>query len=171
VALGLDYGSDYLFFAPWAYGILGQPTLTGGWSGSLKTHSGVQYVIYLQLNRDRTSRGIGLNTRGQADIDGQISWCAHGIPSTTSTLFGTANRSASVVRFEAGELRNPPPGLFPIHFQGAWHGSTLVLHVRFYLYQNHGYVYSTAIPDEVRSVRLPLHKRDYSVYQAACARI
>lgn len=171
VVLVLNYGLDYLLFAPWAYGYLGQPTLTGSWEGTLRTHSGVQYAFYMQINRDRTNRGKALNTRGRADIDGPISWCARGIPNTTSTLFGSANRSASNVRFEASEVRNPPPGLYPIGFRGAWHGSTLVLNVVFYLAQNHGYTFSTAIPDAVRPVRLTLHKRGYSSYQATCARI
>jgi hypothetical protein len=72
------------------------------------------------------------------------------------------------VNLEAAELRNPPPGLVPLDFRGAWHSSTLVLHVVFTLYQNHAYVYSTVIPDEVRPVRLTLHKRGYSAYQATC---
>jgi hypothetical protein len=112
-----------------------------------------------------------LETRGQADIEGHASWCARGIPKTTTTLFGFANRSASNVIFETDEIRNAPPGLFPLHFQGAWHRSTLLLHVLFYLVQNHGYVYSSAIPDDVRPTTLTLHKRGYSAFQAACARI
>jgi hypothetical protein len=171
LALGIDYGADALLFAPWAYGILGRPTLTGGWDGTLRTLGGTQYAVYLQLNRSQSSRGTFLNSRGRADLDGHLSWCARGVPSATSRVYGTANRSASIVILEASAPPHPRPGLLPYEFRGAWHGSTLVLHVLFRVYNGHAYVYSTAIPDEVRAVRLALQKRGYSAYQAACARI
>lgn len=171
VVFVVDYGGDYLLFAPWAYGFFGQPTLTGSWTGAMSTHRGVRYVVYLQLNRDRNRHGTALATRGQADIDGHASWCAHGIPNTTTTLFGYANRSASSIVLETNELRHPPPGLFPLDFRGAWHGSRLDLHVLFDLVQHHAYVYSSSIPDEVHPVRLTLHKEGYRAFQSACTRL
>ena len=137
----------------------------------MTTHSGVRYAVYLELSRYRTDRGTPLTSFGQADIDGHISWCAHRIPNTRTNIFGHANRSASSVVLESSEVSKPPPGLFPIHLHGAWHGSTLVLNVLFYLVRNRGYVYSSAIPDDVRPVRLTLHKRGSSAFAAACAHV
>lgn len=168
VVLGIEYGVDYLLFAPWAYGIFGQPTLTGNWKGTVKTHSGLQYTFYLQLDRNRDSDGVPTSTRGNADLDGHLSWCARGIPSTTASVFGFANRSASAITLEANEIRNPPQGLYPLDFHGSWHAPTLVLRVTFSLVRGHGYVYSSAIPDEVHPVRLTLHKRGQSAYQEVC---
>ena len=169
LAVAVFYAADALLYAPWAYGILG-PTLTGDWGGTVRTSGGTHYVLYLELNRKRTSHGTPINTRGRANIDGHLSWCAPGMPNTTAGLYGSANRSASIVSFEVGAPAHPHPGLLPFQFRGAFHGSTLVLRVRFRLYRNHAYVYSTAIPDEVKSVRLTLRKQGYSTYQAACAR-
>lgn len=167
LAFGLNYAADALIFAPWAYGILGRATLTGSWNGALTTHSGVPYAVYLQLNRSHAA----LSSPRAPDIDGHVSWCAWGIPSTTSTVSGTADRSASNIRLDAHEPAHPHLGLRPSNFQGAWHGSTLVLHVLFEWYNGHAYVSSSSIPDEFNAVPLTLHKGGYRAYQAACARI
>lgn len=165
VAIGIDVGGDYVLFAPWAYGILGQPTLTGNWYGVLRTHGEGPHAFYLELERSRNSRGIPEETRGQADIEGHVSWCARGIPQLTSTVFGHANRSASSIVLETAELRRPPLGLYPLIFRGAWHNSTLVLHVSFSPVGNLGY------GGTLKPVPLTLHKKSRSVYQAACAHI
>jgi hypothetical protein len=93
------------------------------------------------------------------------------MPNTTATVYGFANRSASSITLEANESTHPHRGLLPFELHGAFHDPTLVLHVKFRLYNGHGYVYTTAIPDEVRPVRLTLHKGDESAYQAACAHL
>jgi hypothetical protein len=171
VVFVVENGADYLLYAPWAYGYFGQPTLTGSWTGTMTAHSGVRYAVYLQLNRDRTRRGTPLNGFGKADIDGHVSWCARGIRNGTSTLFGHANRSASDVVLEIQDFSHLPAGLFPIRFQGAWHGSSLALHVVFYLSLGPAHGYSTGSPDTARPVPATLHKQGYSAFQAACARL
>lgn len=171
-AVGLVNGADYLLYAPWAYGgIFGRPTLTRTWEGTLTTHSGVRYAVYLQLDRYRNDRGVPLTTRGQADLDGHISWCTRPSPITASEVYGHANRSASSIVLETDEVRRPPPGLYPISLHGAWHDSTLALHVLFYLVHNHGYEFSTQIPDAVKPVPLTLHPHGYTAFQAACSRL
>lgn len=165
VVFVVENGGDYLLFAPWAYGWFGQPTLTGTWVGTMTTHSGVRYVVYLQLERDRNYKGTPLNSRGgEADIDGHAAWCARGVPgTTTTTIFGSANRSASNMSLGTHMLLNPPPGPYPLYFRGAWHGTTLVLHVSYDIVRNHAYG-SAPTP-----VPVTFHKRGYSAYQAACA--
>lgn len=169
--LGFDYGSDALVYAPWAYGIFGRATLTGAWNGALTTPSGAQYAVYLQLNRSQSSRGSFLHSSrtGRAYIDGHISWCARGVPSTTYAFSGTANRSASIVRMEAQSPPHPRAGLLPFTFQGAWHGSTLVLQARFRRYNGHAFVYTSTNPDDTRAVGITLHKNGHDAYLAACA--
>jgi len=172
-ALVVDYGGDALLFAPWAYSLFG-PTLTGDWTGTVRSHSGREYAIYLTINRSRTSTGLFENSHltGNAYIDGHVSWCAHGMPSTTATYSGTANRSASDVRFDVGLNPQPPPrpGFQPYELRGAFHGSTVVFHLNFRLYGNGAYTYGS-FPDEVHAVRLTLRKRGFDTYQAACARL
>jgi hypothetical protein len=172
-ALLVDYGGDALLFAPWAYGLFG-PTLTGTWAGTVQAASGTEYAIYLTINRSRTSYGMFENSRlsGNAFIDGRVSWCARGMPSTTATYSGTANRSASDVRFDVGlnPQPTPRPGFQPYEFRGTFHGSTLVFHLNFRWYRNHAYTYGSS-PNEVKTVRLTLRKQGFDAYQAACARL
>lgn len=163
VLFGLDYGAKALLFAPWAYGVLGRPTLTGGWTGILTAHEGARYAIYLRLDYNQDSKFTPLG--------GRLSWCTRGVPSTTATVAGNANWSGSDVKFTAYTPLHPHPGLQPSAFRGTWHGDTLVLRVELDLYQNHAYVMSSDLPDEVRPVLVTLQKRGYSVYQAACSRI
>jgi hypothetical protein len=166
-AVGLDYGANAFLFAPWAYGIFGRATLTGSWNGTLKTHDGVPYAVRLQLSRSSQA----LSGRLAPDIQGKAAWCAPGIRITTSTVTGTADRSASNVRLNVSESGRPPRGLSPSQFQGAWHGSALVLHVLFQFYNGHAYVESASYPDEFHAVTLTLHKGGENAFRAACARI
>lgn len=164
---GLNYALDALLYAPWAYGILGRSTLTGSWNGTLTTHSGVHYAVHLQLNRSHAA----LSSPHAPDIDGQVSWCATSISSTTSTVSGTSDRSASNVHLYVQQPARPYHGLRPSSFQGAWHGSTLVLDVLFERQNGHVYVFSRSIPDEYNAVPLTLHKGGFSAYQATCGHI
>src|SRR5947209_13005500 len=114
--LGLASLAKALVFAPWASGILGRPTLTGGWSGTMRMHNGAQYGIYLRLGYNEDSK--------VTTLDGQLSWCTRGAQTTTARVAGNANWSASDVRFFSYAPAHPQPGLRPSNFRGAWHGST-----------------------------------------------
>jgi hypothetical protein len=169
----IDYGGDALLFAPWAYSLFG-PTLTGDWTGTVRSHSGTEYAIYLHIDRSRTAYGTFENSHltGNAYIDGHASWCAHGMPSTTATHTGTASRSASDVRFDVGlnPKPQPRPGFQPYEFRGTFHGSTLVFHLNFRLFRNDAYVYGS-FPDELKPVKLAMRKKGLDAYRAACARL
>jgi hypothetical protein len=169
VAVGLDYGGEYVIFAPWAFGLTGRPTLTGDWMGTLRAPNGTPQEIYLQLGLDQTHNGTFLNTRGRADLDGHLSWCAPGIRTTTSEIYGSANRSASSVIVAVNYPGHPRAGLDPFEFHGAWHTSTLVLRVMFLRFTWNGHGYSSGM--EVGPVRLTLHKSGYGAFQAACAHL
>jgi hypothetical protein len=84
---------------------------------------------------------------------------------STTTIFGIANRSASKITLDPGELRRPLPSLAPYELRGAWHGTTLLLHVQYQVAKKYGY--STV----QTPVAVTFHKNGYSAYQAACARV
>ena len=167
VGYALDQALNAFIFAPWAYGVLGRQTLTGDWNGTLRAHSGVSYAVHLELNRSSQA----LTGRLAPDIDGHVSWCTRSGGSTTSTLSGTSDRSASDVTLYVQEPPHPRPGLRPSRLQGAWHGTTLLLNVLFLFYDGHAYVMSNSFPDEHNAVSLTLHKSGYAVYRDACARL
>jgi hypothetical protein len=162
---GLDKALDAFVFAPWAYGILGRATLTGGWNGTLHTASGRPYALYLQLNRSSEA----LAGPRSPDIDGHVSWCPRGAPSKTFALHGTSDSSASDVTLGTEPPDHVRRGLFPSMFEGTWHGSTLVMQVHFALFDGHGgIITSSAIPDLARAADLTLRKQGYDAYQRAC---
>lgn len=106
-----DYGFDALTAAPWAYEILGKPTLTGSWTGTLRTVTGAQYAVYLEV--DRSHFITDLHTRhGVAEVFGPVEWCARGVPSARSEVNGTINRSGSNVNLWADENILPAPDSF-----------------------------------------------------------
>lgn len=168
VVFVVENGGDYLLTAPWAYGWFGQPTLTGSWEGTVRTHSGAQYALYLDLSRYRI-RGRPTETFGKADIAGHVNWCSRSIRGATSTLWGHANRSASDLVLETQSLSHLPVGPFPIRFEGGWHGSTLALRVTFYRSLGRGY--TTDAFDSTHPVHLTMHKKGYRAFQAACTHV
>jgi hypothetical protein len=168
LAYGVDKALDAFVFAPWAYGIFGRATLTGDWNGTLRTAGGTPYALYLQL--DRSSRALA--GPHSPDIDGHVSWCTRGAPSTTFAVHGTSDRSASNVTLGTEPPDHVPRGLFPSQFHGAWHGSTLVMQVQFALSNGHGgIITSSAIPDLARAASVTLRKKGYDAFQAACAHL
>jgi len=65
-----------------------------------------------------------------------------------------------------GQLRIP----FLWRLLDCRYGSTLVFHLNFRLFPNGAYVYGS-FPDELKPVKLTMHKRGLDAYQAACARL
>lgn len=165
VGFGFNKAMDALVYAPWAYGFLGRATLTGSWNGTMTAHNGTRYAVRLQLRRSPQA----LTDIQAPDIDGHVSWCAHGEPSATSALYGHADHSASNVRLYVLQPVHRRIGLRPGSFKGAWHGSTLVMGVLFEKYEGHN-TYGS-FPGELNSVPITLHKGGISAYQTTCAHL
>jgi hypothetical protein len=63
-------------------------------------------------------------------------------------------------------------GLGPSTFQGAWHGSTLVVQVDFRRLTAQGAAISSSTnPDDTQSVGMTLRKGEHAAYLAACERL
>src|SRR5438876_8155405 len=70
-------GLDALLVAPWGYALFGRPTLAGHWVSTFTTPSGINFALYLELERARDAGGGAMSDeqRGTELITGHANWC------------------------------------------------------------------------------------------------
>jgi hypothetical protein len=109
-----------LIFAPWSIDWGGSPTLTGAWTGPLRSKWGSEYHVFLELDweapRGRTSR---------AGLVGTAWICNRAGREIRLDIRGDANRDASDVRLDLEAHDSPYRESLPL--RGVWHGETLRL--------------------------------------------
>jgi hypothetical protein len=117
-----------LLFAPWSMGLGGAPTLTGTWTGPLRSKWGSEYYLHLDLAWDpprlNTSRSRGRSS-SRADLVGTARICNRAGKEFRLEVSGDADRSASEVRIDAEARDSRYRESLPL--RGAWHGDTLDL--------------------------------------------
>lgn len=175
-----------LLFAPWAIGVDGRPTLTGTWTGPLRSKWGSEYHLFLDLDweapRGRTAR---------AGLVGTAWVCNRAGREHRLQVSGDANRDASDVRIDLEARDSQYRESLPL--RGAWHGETLQLSAFTSPFGPEGELrgarstvsssttdkdgrfvalYPTGLtPDQVPADSfpdVPLKKADHAEYQAAC---
>jgi hypothetical protein len=109
-----------LIFAPWSIGQGGSPTLTGTWTGHLRSKWGSEYHLFLDLGWEGPGR-----RSSRANLIGTAWVCNRAGRELRLRVSGDANRDASDVRIDLEARDSQYRESLP--FRGAWHGETLQL--------------------------------------------
>jgi hypothetical protein len=122
---GITRGLDALA-APWAYPLLGRPTLTGHWAGTFTTPSGIHFALYIELERATDPGGGPMSDEVLGEpISGRADWCDdRGRHLENSPVSGsvppftgyTGSAEQVSIQIEAGHP--PPVGLLPTSLKG-----------------------------------------------------
>lgn len=119
---------EAFYFTPWAYSLLGQPTLVGTWVGDFRTPSGVSGVFYLEI-RHWTGNQIGQTPDhpAGAKLHGEERWCFRDGRRETYPLTGAANRVGDQIWVEHDEPATSAVGIDFEDLRGDWIGDRLHL--------------------------------------------
>jgi hypothetical protein len=172
-------GLDALLVAPWGYPLFGRPTLAGHWVSTFTTPSGINFALYLELERARDAGGGALSDeqRGTELISGRADWCDdHGrhlesmpVQGSVPTFTGYDGSAERVtLQIEAGNA--PPVGLLPSHFEGQWRADTLTLKPAFSFWTGSAYQSSGSNLDQTQPMMIVAHKGEAGEFRAVCAR-
>jgi hypothetical protein len=171
-----NLGWDTLVAAPWAHALFGRPTLTGIWTGKFTSPSGIQFALYLDIERAKrpdgrydTERGLG------AILSGQAEWCdnqgrhAENIPIQGSVpAYAGFNGSLDEVHLALERASRPQAGLLPDELDGSWQTDTLTLTPTFLFWDGTDYTISSGDPDLTQPITIRLNRGDQTAFQALC---
>ncbi len=175
ILMGWAYIADAMFDAPWAYSLLGRPTLTGAWQGAFQTASGLKFAIRLDLRHDVLTNGRPyIQNYAGGLITGEASWCdSKGRCALNIPLHGAVpiltgyNGSADRVELDLDSASRPQKGLLPDIFTGTWQGNSLVLKPTFSFWTGSTYDYSRNNPDLSTPISVTLRKVNETAYRNA----
>ncbi len=171
--LALVLGFDILE-APWAYPLLGRPTLTGHWAGTFTSRTGTRFALYLELDRGPL---LGGSSRERGEwIDGRAYWCddrgrhVENNPLSASVpMFSGYEGSLEPVVIHIEPGKTAPQGLWPVNLRGEWHLDTFTLTPDLVTFTGHSLQSSTSDPDQAQPVTFSLKKAELDAYRSACA--
>ncbi len=129
--LGLAFVAvfDYLD-APWAWGIFGHPTLTGGWVGSFRLPEGQRGVAYLNLTHDYNATHDvrdAFSIHNLPPFEGQAQGCIGQGGVQSYSLYGGATGNGQDVEVVL-QAQKPTVPNFALHeLKGTWEGAKLTL--------------------------------------------
>lgn len=166
-----------LLEAPWAHSISGQPTLTGGWTGEFTSSSGIQFALYLVINRARRSDGTYDTQRTLGAImDGQAQWCdnsgrhVENVPISGSVpTFTGFNATADKVHIALLLSGQTVTGLWPDEFDGEWKGELLLVRPNLSNWDGNNTV--TTVDETAESLAITMKKGDQNMYQDLCNKL
>lgn len=173
---GIGYAADAMYAAPWAYPILGRPSLTGNWQGTFTTASGIKFAVFLELHRPVLASGPApLENYQGALLTGTADWCdsqgrlakylpVTGAVPTASGSDGTADR----VEIDLDNGSSPAPGLLLMSLRGKWSGDSLLVKPMFGTWNGQTLVYSADSPDMGGQVTVTLKKVQADAFPQAC---
>lgn len=171
VILGFDF-----FDAPWAYSLFGRPTLTGGWTGTFTTPSGIHFAVYLELDRGPGGEG-STQLRGEL-FSGRGYWCDNrgrhvdnGRLDGSVPMFSGYTGSLAPVAISIDNGNAAPPGLLPVAFHGEWRGDTLTLRPALAVWTGNSMQTSSSNPDLNQPITITLKKGGLDSYRSACAQL
>jgi hypothetical protein len=162
--------------APWAYPIIGRPTLTGQWFGTFTTPTGKRFALDLELERSfltaQSSRFSGNHFNGKGR------WCDdrgrrsdNNVIAASAPMFSGYGATLDRVSIHLDPPTPPPLGLVPVNLRGQWRGKTLTLTSDLPYWTGRGYRTSTADPDQNPPAAITLSKADGLAFESACAEL
>jgi len=176
--VSLLYGVFFFFDIlgrPWAYSFGGWPTLTGTWHGTLRTPSGQDAVLFLDIRRSypesynySNGKSYGFVEDGD-DFRGQARTCGLANGEREYSINGNMEGwHQPIINFQPKHLAT---GLHPGRLQGQWHDNLLTLSGQLKRFDGRTWVYGgNQDPDTDRTTSITLRKGTQTDYKTACAK-
>jgi hypothetical protein len=108
-------------FHPWAYSLIGHPTLTGGWTGRLRNPGDKGDLIFLRIYLNQVAL---LRRRSQPGLTGEVFVCRPGGEMEDYEVVGEATDGGSTV---ALTIRQEDAGQVIANLRGRWEAPALFL--------------------------------------------
>jgi hypothetical protein len=124
LTIGLAVGTFRLIgflFHPWSYSLIGHPTLTGGWTGRLRSPGETGEDVFLRIYLSQVAI---LHKGGGPPLTGKVYFCRSGGRLATYEVSGEAADGGSTV---ALTVRSQGPDTILAALQGRWEAPALFL--------------------------------------------
>ena len=160
---------------PWGYPSSGRPTLTGSWVGSLRTATGLQRGVIIDMKLpDISGRRRKYRRSRYGSLEGTARTCDESGLVRAFTVSGAPeNRDATRLHLTGLPVEKPAlNGLRLGTMQGTWdQANTLHIEAQLYVEKDGGTTSGADYPDTEKPAPLHMTHGGDSEFRAVCARI